>query len=129
MDGMLILKKLFAAYPNTPVTEEGLLVYVEDLQDIPLDKLEEACQKCRRSSEFLPSIAQIRRAAGVKADPKPTEEEDRTGRPALPDYETTKMMLNAKRLPNPAATWRPEELTKEERLARLAKTAKWDVRY
>lgn len=62
-----LIAKLSAAYPNWNPNEFTSEIYFQDLQDIPADVLEAACQHCRtttaRDQRFAPSAGEIRAAA------------------------------------------------------------------
>lgn len=59
-DTRIILKSLFAAYPNASVTTETVAVYVEDLSDIPTDELRAIIKQARSEFKFLPTIAELK---------------------------------------------------------------------
>jgi len=59
-DTQVVLKSLFAAYPNTQVTPETVIVYVEDLSDIPADELRAVIKQARAQLKFLPTIAELK---------------------------------------------------------------------
>ncbi|KKN74815.1 hypothetical protein LCGC14_0387080 [marine sediment metagenome] len=55
-----IIKQLFAAYPNSQVTEQTVVVYLKLLQDIPLDELQTIIDQCIAQLKFLPTVAELR---------------------------------------------------------------------
>lgn len=54
-----LIKQLFAAYPAAGSSPEQLITYAEDLAELELIALKEALKNLRRSSTFLPTIAEI----------------------------------------------------------------------
>lgn len=60
MNASIILKKLFATFPNGNATAATVLVYVERLSSIPVEELEVVVNQCIDESEFLPTIAKIK---------------------------------------------------------------------
>lgn len=55
------LTKLFDAYLNVKTTPASLAVYIEDLEDLPLDLTVQAIRVCRREqTDFFPTIGKIR---------------------------------------------------------------------
>ena len=56
---LLILKKLFAAYPNTTVDEEAIVIYVQMLGNIAPNELRMAVHQCICTCTFLPGVAEI----------------------------------------------------------------------
>lgn len=60
-----------AATFSKPADSAMLLGYWIGLEDLPVDQIETAIVRCMRSSEYLPTVAQIRSAvAGPAASPK-----------------------------------------------------------
>jgi hypothetical protein len=56
-----ILKYLFAAYPNTTVSEQTVFVYMDQLQDIPVGQLGLVVKQCiADGGDFIPSVSAIR---------------------------------------------------------------------
>lgn len=53
------LARLFAAFPNTAITEETLAAYTEALADIPPAELLVVVKQCLRECKFLPTIAEL----------------------------------------------------------------------
>lgn len=58
LDGLM--KKLFAAFPNSQATPQTVVVYTEMLQDISLVELEVVINQVLAESKFLPTIAELR---------------------------------------------------------------------
>lgn len=58
-----------AGYPNTKVLEMTIEVYISMLKDIPLDVLTLSVQQCMAESEFMPTIAKIRKKALALTNP------------------------------------------------------------
>lgn len=63
MNRLDALEKLALAFPNANVKPETIVIYLEDLADIPDIVLAVALKKARQSSQFFPTIAQIRQSA------------------------------------------------------------------
>lgn len=68
---------LFAAYPfrEGKVSEMTIRVYLQDLADLPLDDVVDAMNRLRRTSKWLPSVAEIREVVAEDACGLPTEDE------------------------------------------------------
>jgi hypothetical protein len=60
MNSLGILNQMFSAYPNTPISEEGIVVYVRLLQDIPTADLQTVVDQAIATFKFPPTIAEIR---------------------------------------------------------------------
>lgn len=58
---MNILQPMLALYPQTPLEPETLAVYIDMLRDIAPDKLAECVRLSMAESEWLPTVAHIRR--------------------------------------------------------------------
>ena len=58
-----MLTVLVLAFPNAKIEKGSIDVYARDLADIPEDVLDLACQECRVTLRFFPTIAEIRDAA------------------------------------------------------------------
>lgn len=54
------VKSLVDRYPNRNITADTIMGYVEDLEDLPEPLVCAAIVRLRRTSTFLPSIAEIR---------------------------------------------------------------------
>lgn len=50
-------------YPNSKLDKTGALAYYDDLTDLPEDSVVNAIRACRKSSKFLPTVAEIREVA------------------------------------------------------------------
>jgi len=72
-----LIKQLFAAYPSAKVSPEMVIVYCEDLATLDLTILKEALTNLRRTSVYLPNVADI------------FEESDRVGRKRLEQAESS----------------------------------------
>lgn len=60
MDSLGIVQKLFAAYPNTAPTKGTFAVYLEVLQEVPIDELNAVVMQCvREGGGFPPSAGQV----------------------------------------------------------------------
>ena len=57
------VRLLFTAYPQIQKNEETIKVYATMLADVPVGLLNKTIKKCICEQKFLPSIAEIRRAA------------------------------------------------------------------
>jgi len=55
-----ILKQLFAAYPNTAISEATVAMYLRMLQDIPPAQLQLAVDQAVATSKFPPTVAELR---------------------------------------------------------------------
>jgi len=55
----LFMKKFWAAYPNANASEETLMIYSEDLAELPMQDLELAFKALRRKSFYLPAISEL----------------------------------------------------------------------
>lgn len=70
-----VLTMLGAAYPKFKMTPDTVKAYSRLLQDIPIESLKAAALQCATSSEWFPSVYELRRAAvdlRKKADGVPT---------------------------------------------------------
>ncbi len=56
----MVLKQLFAAYPNTEVTPETIAMYMRLLKDIAPEDLQVVVDQAIATSKFLPTIAELR---------------------------------------------------------------------
>jgi hypothetical protein len=56
---LLIIKQLFAAYPNATVDEEAIVIYLQMLAGIPPEELRMAVFQCIAEYKFLPGVAEI----------------------------------------------------------------------
>lgn len=54
------LMQLFAAYPNTAISEATVAMYLRMLQDIPPAHLQLAVDQAVATSKFLPTVAELR---------------------------------------------------------------------
>lgn len=61
-DALKTLEQLFAAYPNTPVDEKTIVIYIRMLSDIPPNELQMAVLQAISEYKFLPSPSEIREA-------------------------------------------------------------------
>ena len=57
---MNALKQLFAAYPQTQVSEQTVAVYLKMLRDIPAEALQVAVDQSIATCKFLPTVAELR---------------------------------------------------------------------
>ena len=55
-----ILKQLFAAFPNTQISEGTVAVYMRLLADIPPESLQVAVDQAIATCRFLPTVAELR---------------------------------------------------------------------
>lgn len=55
-----ILKQLFAAFPNTQISEGTVAVYLRLLSDIPPEALQVAVDQAIATCRFLPTVAELR---------------------------------------------------------------------
>ena len=55
-----ILKQLFAAFPNTQISDGTVAVYMRLLSDIPPEALQIAVDQAIATSKFLPTVAELR---------------------------------------------------------------------
>jgi len=58
------LQKCAAAFPGAKIGEATLAVYLEDLSDLEVARVEAACATSRRTSRFFPTVAELRELAG-----------------------------------------------------------------
>ncbi len=56
---LLIIKQLFAAYPNANVDEEAIVIYLQMLAGIPTEELRMAVYQSIAEYKFLPGVAEI----------------------------------------------------------------------
>lgn len=61
-----IAKMLSASYSRQEITPETLAVYFVDLREFDAEKVDAACTKLRRESQWFPTIAEIR--AEIRAE-------------------------------------------------------------
>src|SRR5579859_6961827 len=64
-----VIGRLVAAYPSANVTDATVAVYVEELMDIDAELLAGAAKKCRATSKWFPTIAELRESAVSIAAP------------------------------------------------------------
>lgn len=112
------LGPIFAAFPNSKLTQDEfndmLNVYVKMLEDIDPESLARAVMSALNTSEFMPTIAAIRKAyEGEQRSPGPRNDVDPRTLPPVP----TKMF----RLD-------PEE-DRRQRMMQLKRTQKWERYY
>ena len=55
-----ILKQLFAAFPNTQISDGTVAVYMRLLADIPPEALQVAVDQAIATCKFLPTVAELR---------------------------------------------------------------------
>ena len=55
-----VLKQLFAAYPNSQVSDDTVAIYLRLLQDIPVEDLQTVVDQCIAQCKFLPTVAEVR---------------------------------------------------------------------
>lgn len=79
--------ELLAAAWSQPLTREATLVYGEFLADIPLDETIAAIRRLITTSEWRPSVAEIRRTVVEGRDPIPTAAEAAEQCELLDDFE------------------------------------------
>lgn len=60
MKAEVIIKKLFAMFPNGNSTPAMVLGYMERLAGIPVNELEVVVNQCIDTSEFLPTVAKLK---------------------------------------------------------------------
>lgn len=72
------VKSLVDAFPHRNVTDDTLYQYVEDLEDLPEPLVCEAIKRLRRTSTFLPTIAEIRGLVTAAVMPPETSIGDAT---------------------------------------------------
>ena len=93
-----VLRQLFAAYPNTQVSDGTVLIYLKLLQDVPVDDLQVVVDQCIASCKFLPTVAELReqwknltanlnQISGEEAWGLVTLEFRRTGYVGIPQFE------------------------------------------
>ena len=58
-----MLTVLVLAFPNAKIEKGTIDVYARDLADLPEEVLDLACQECRVTLRFFPTISEIREAA------------------------------------------------------------------
>lgn len=66
-----ILRPMLALFPQMPVEEETLAVYIDMLRDIPPDKLAASVRRCMSECKFLPTVADIRERYDELRQPMP----------------------------------------------------------
>jgi hypothetical protein len=69
----LIIKRLFATFPNANATAATGVMYVERLGSIPPEELEIVINECIDRSEFLPTIARIKEMHRQLHNPVPVD--------------------------------------------------------
>jgi hypothetical protein len=62
-DVLSILLRISYAFPDKPLDESTLKVYMDELADIPILLLERAARQLIRTSSFFPRISELRQAA------------------------------------------------------------------
>lgn len=62
-DGLIAVKMLLAAYPQSKADEATLAVYMATLADLNTDDLRRAVLWCIAHCKFMPTVAEIREAA------------------------------------------------------------------
>ena len=62
-DTLSILKRIARAYPEKRLEEDTLLVYLEELADIPAPLLAQAASHHIRTSTYFPRVSELRQAA------------------------------------------------------------------
>ena len=62
-DILSILQRISHAFPEKPLDEFTLKVYVDELADIPVMLLERAARQHIRTSSFFPRISELRQVA------------------------------------------------------------------
>jgi hypothetical protein len=62
-DILSILQRISHAFPDKPLDESTLKVYVDELADIPVMLLERAARRHIRTSSFFPRISELRQVA------------------------------------------------------------------
>jgi hypothetical protein len=70
-----LIGDLAAALPKPPPTREQIVVYVRELEDIPVPVLEAAVRKIIRTAQWFPTVAEIRLAAAEVTLHLPSEPE------------------------------------------------------
>ncbi len=55
-----VLMQLFAAYPNTQVGEQTIIVFLRNLSDIPVEELQVVVDQAIATERFLPGVAVLR---------------------------------------------------------------------
>lgn len=55
-----ILARLVAAFPRQPLTAETLRVYLRELDDVPPAAFDDAVSELTRTSQFFPTVSEIR---------------------------------------------------------------------
>lgn len=63
LEKLKLIVKLIKFYPNTKIDKQGALLYLEMLNDIPLEIFEIAVNKIITKNNFFPTVAEIRKAA------------------------------------------------------------------
>ncbi len=58
-----VLRRLSSAFPDRPLDEQTLQVYLEELGDIPLPILEQAASRLIQTSAWFPRIAELRQVS------------------------------------------------------------------
>ncbi len=62
-----ILKSLAAAYPGQKIEKETVVIYVEQLRDIPTPLLKRAAERYMQGSQWFPKISNLREIAASMA--------------------------------------------------------------
>lgn len=75
IEGMKLIKVVQSAYPRQEFSESTVAVYVRMLSDIPYDIAQKAVYKLIAESVFIPTVAEIRKAAVEIACPAPHVED------------------------------------------------------
>jgi hypothetical protein len=63
LDILLLLKHISNAYPDKPMDEDTMKVYLEELADIPISLIQRAASQHIRSSAYFPRISDLRQIA------------------------------------------------------------------
>lgn len=55
----MFMKQFWASFKSDNTSPEQTAIYVQDLAELPLEDLKQACKQLRRKQTFLPSIAEV----------------------------------------------------------------------
>lgn len=55
----MFMKQFWASFKSDNTSPELTAIYVQDLAELPLEDLKQACKQLRRKQTFLPSIAEV----------------------------------------------------------------------
>lgn len=109
MNKLELLENLFAAFPSSHPTQQTFNVYLEALENVPVEELAVAVKQIiRDGGAFPPSAGDLIKAAS---------------RPPGPGVPTPQRQMNK---PIPTTFYRlPEDEDKQQRMAQLRRTRNW----